>query len=148
MFKLFPQGPRFLILFSQGISGLLNDLLVAAVTVFYFHHFYMELDNLEMDTQLNVLFFFLSFKDQSGKPPPPPPKTCIISCFWKSKHRIKTTILVVVGKILYIICRMQHLFFFNLHCIFFSWTHREKNRFCFFPGKNPIRKCVPWCHSD
>lgn len=64
MFKLFPQGPRFLILFSQGISNLLKDLLVAAVRVIYFHHFYMELDNLEMDTQLNVLFFFLSFKDQ------------------------------------------------------------------------------------
>lgn len=49
---------------AQGISDLLKDLLVAAVSLFYVCHFYVKLDNLEMDKQLNVLFFFLSFKDK------------------------------------------------------------------------------------
>lgn len=129
MFKLFPQGPRFLILFSQEISDLLKHLLVAAVRVFYFHHFYMKLDNLEMDIQLNVLFFFLFFlkirdKTQCHKTLMIPAGT-LHSCSGKKTPK----------KLI------SYHVFENLHCIFFSWTHQEKNSFCLFPGKNPIRKC-------
>lgn len=55
---------------------------------------------------------------------------------------------LLLGKYSYVGCNTQIFFFYYLHCIFFSWTHQEKNCFCLFPGKNPIRKCVPWCHAD